>query len=173
MMSSYFPAAGNNWSDWFPLGDNKFPKEAQVSAVSTGVNATSLYVVGLDQAVWSKFFPANDGKWSDWFSLDKLPSPILQVDATKVERHQTGAYITVRGKEFTPGALVDITVEGLVNVPKGQYAGTGQVRLDGTFQAIVDARLHSGQTGAATLRVTDSVSGDSVTTSTTAYSSPR
>ena len=55
---------------------NVFPKKATVTAVSTHLGGTSLYVVGLDEGkgggrVWSKFFPDpnNSNQWTNWFPL--------------------------------------------------------------------------------------------------------
>lgn len=61
---------GKQWSGWVSLGGQVFRK-AGVSAASAARGGTSLFVVGLDQAVWSKYYDPQvvPPKWSDWFSL--------------------------------------------------------------------------------------------------------
>ena len=71
--SNFFPAANGSpqWSGWFPLGDNVFPRGATVTALSTVPGGTSLYVLGLDGKVWSNFFPPPDRptEWDGWWPL--------------------------------------------------------------------------------------------------------
>ena len=70
--SRFFPDPQHpgQWSDWFPLGDNRFRPGSTVTALTLAEGATSLYVMGLDGKVWSNFFP-RDGRpeWSGWFDL--------------------------------------------------------------------------------------------------------
>jgi hypothetical protein len=66
------PVAGG-WSNWFPLGGNTFPV-GPIGVVSSVQRGTQLFVLGLDQKVWTIFFdPANlgpvAGGWSNWFPL--------------------------------------------------------------------------------------------------------
>ena len=69
--TNFYPAAdgSSKWNGWLALGPNVFPMDATVSVVSTAPGATSLYIVGLDDQVWTNFYPAADGgsKWSGWF----------------------------------------------------------------------------------------------------------
>jgi hypothetical protein len=71
--SRFFPdlVRQGEWSAWFPLGPNIFPADAQVTALSTVLGGTSLYVLGFDGQVWSRFFPdpVRQGEWSAWFPL--------------------------------------------------------------------------------------------------------
>jgi hypothetical protein len=79
-----------DWSDWLELRDRDpgvrrvFPVGAPVAALSTGPNATNLFVVGLDNEgkgggrVYSKFFPdpVHPRDWSDWFPLGDNVFPV-------------------------------------------------------------------------------------------------
>ena len=42
-----------------------------MTALSTGAGATSLFVLGFDNRIWSRYYPdaAHPGQWSDWFPL--------------------------------------------------------------------------------------------------------
>lgn len=67
----YDPRVANpKWSGWFSLGA-KVRAGANISAVSAAQGSVSLFVVGMDGAVWSKYFDARipNAKWSEWFSL--------------------------------------------------------------------------------------------------------
>lgn len=70
--SSYFdPRIPNaKWVDWFSLG-GKIRAGNSVTAVSASKGSTSLFVVGMDNTVWSRYFDARipNAKWVDWFSL--------------------------------------------------------------------------------------------------------
>jgi hypothetical protein len=71
--SNFFPSvtAPGEWSGWFALGPNVFPKSAPVTALSLVPGATSLYVIGLDGRVWSNFYPSlnKTGGWFGWFPI--------------------------------------------------------------------------------------------------------
>jgi hypothetical protein len=70
--SKFFPdfEYRTQWTGWFPLGSSVFRPGSMVTALSTGLNATSLYVMGLDGQVWTNFFPSQvAGQWSGWIPL--------------------------------------------------------------------------------------------------------
>jgi hypothetical protein len=67
------PVSGG-WSEWFPLGNNTFPSDATISAVSSTPRGSQLFVFGSDRQLNSIFFdPQNlgpvSGGWSNWFPL--------------------------------------------------------------------------------------------------------
>ena len=70
--TKFFPATDkpDQWSPWFPLGDNVFTPGTPVTAISTGPGETSLYLMGLDGQVWTNFYPtATPGQWAGWSPL--------------------------------------------------------------------------------------------------------
>jgi hypothetical protein len=71
--AKFFPRADGapEWSGWFALGDKSFPSGSRLTALSTRLGGTSLYVLGDDGQVWTKFFPAASGalQWNGWFAL--------------------------------------------------------------------------------------------------------
>lgn len=67
------PVSGG-WSGWFPLGNNTFPSDATISAVSSTPRGSQIFVFGSDRQLNSIFFdPQNlgpvSGGWSNWFPL--------------------------------------------------------------------------------------------------------
>jgi len=78
VLSKFFPDPQHpgQWSDWFSLGENRFPPGSPITVLSLSEGATSLYVVGSDGKVWSNFFP-HDGRpeWSGWFDLGPIVFP--------------------------------------------------------------------------------------------------
>ena len=98
--TNFFPAADGSarWNGWFALADNVFPEGSTVTALSTVPGSTSLYVVGLDQKVWSNFFPAADGvaRWEGWFPLGDRKFPERStVSALSTRRGRTSLYVAV------------------------------------------------------------------------------
>ncbi|MGA8055083.1 MAG: hypothetical protein WCA12_14705, partial [Burkholderiales bacterium] len=98
--TNFFPAADGSarWNGWFALADNVFPEGSTVTALSTVPGSTSLYVVGLDQKVWSNFFPAADGvaRWEGWFPLGDRKFPERSTaSALSTRRGRTSLYVAV------------------------------------------------------------------------------
>ena len=72
-----------------------FPVGAEVTALSPSLDATSLYVVGLDGQVWSNFFPS-DGRaeWSGWFALGPNTFPLrAKVSAVNTGPGETSLFV--------------------------------------------------------------------------------
>ncbi|MGW4249079.1 hypothetical protein [Nocardia sp. NPDC004722] len=72
--SAFWPApdGSGKWSGWFPLGDNVFTPGSPVAAIHprSDEGAVSLYVVGLDDQVWTNFWPAGTpANWNGWFAV--------------------------------------------------------------------------------------------------------
>src|SRR4051794_38361684 len=71
--TNWFPAAKRpgEWQGWTKLADNVFPAGSTVTALSTVPGGTSLYVLGVDNSVWTNWFPAVDrpGEWQGWAKL--------------------------------------------------------------------------------------------------------
>jgi hypothetical protein len=71
--SNFWPAGNTvNWNGWFPIGDNVFPQGSPISALHprTDEGAVSLYVIGIDNKVWSNFWPAGKtANWNGWFPV--------------------------------------------------------------------------------------------------------
>jgi hypothetical protein len=65
------PQHPGEWTGWLPLGPNIFPQTSTVTALSTVPGATSLFVLGFDNRIWSRYYPdaAHPGQWSAWFPL--------------------------------------------------------------------------------------------------------
>jgi Tol biopolymer transport system component len=81
---------------WNPLGPNKFPSGGRVTALSTRPTESSLYVVGLDDQVWTRYFPNSShlDKWSDWLPLGPNVFPKgASVAALSTRLGQTSLYI--------------------------------------------------------------------------------
>ena len=95
--SKFFPDPQhpNQWSDWFPIGDNVFRPGSTITAVSLSEGATSLYVMGLDGKVWSNFFPHNGHpEWSGWFDLGpNVFPPEATVTAVSTRPGGTSLYV--------------------------------------------------------------------------------
>ena len=95
--SKFFPDPQhpNQWSDWFPLGDNRFRPGSKITALSLSERATSLYVMGLDSKVWSNFFPHNGRpEWSSWFDLGpNVFPPEATVTAVSTRPGGTSLYV--------------------------------------------------------------------------------
>lgn len=111
--SSFFPSptVPGQWSGWFPLGPNVFPAGTTITAISTGANATSLYVVGLDGQVWTNFFPSatHPGQWNGWFPLGPNVFPVgAPICALSLAEGATSLYVIgLDGRVWTnffPGA---------------------------------------------------------------------
>jgi hypothetical protein len=55
--SNFFPSDGHpEWSGWFALGPNTFPKQSRIAAENPERGETSLFVTGIDGQIWSSFF---------------------------------------------------------------------------------------------------------------------
>jgi DUF1680 family protein len=77
--SKFFPDPDhrNQWTGWFALGDNIFRPRSTVTALSTHAGTTSLYVMRLDNQVWTNFFPSGiPGQWSGWVPLGPNTFPM-------------------------------------------------------------------------------------------------
>ena len=166
--SNYFPSSNNQWSGWFPLGDNVFPSGSVVTALSTQPGGTSLYVVGLDGQVWSNYFPSSNNQWSGWFSVGI--EPVHPEIGVIVEPHRLGAWLHISGHGFTPGGIVRFSVEGLEGAAGAKSIGVFTfARLDGTLPDDVwwDGRfwppLQPPQVDSATLKALDEVTGRTAT----------
>lgn len=59
-----------NWTGWLPLG-GVVKDGGSVAALSAVPGGTQIFVVGLDDAVWSKYYDPRlaNPQWTDWFSL--------------------------------------------------------------------------------------------------------
>jgi hypothetical protein len=67
-----------------------------LTALSTLLGGTSLYVLGLDGKVWTNFFPAADGtaRWNGWFPLgDNLFPERATVSALSTTAGGTSLYV--------------------------------------------------------------------------------
>ncbi len=94
------PTKSGQWTDWFPLGSNTFPKEAVITSLSTRPGGTSLFVVDKDGLVWSRFFPdaQKGGQWSDWFPLGPNTFPVGST-ISAISTKEGGTSLFIVGKE--------------------------------------------------------------------------
>ncbi len=94
--SKYYDPRGSNpyWSDWHSLG-GVVQKNTHVTALSTMENGTSLYVVGLDNAVWTRWFDPRspNPQWSGWVSLGGQVRPGSDIAAISTTPGGTSLFI--------------------------------------------------------------------------------
>jgi hypothetical protein len=95
----------------------------------------------------------------------------LEIDVV-TERHQLGGWVTITGKNATPGGQLKVQFEGSP-WPVGAYSGGWTaVKADGTFTHVWDARCGPAGTGEVTVRAIDATTGRSATGRTNAFSCP-
>jgi hypothetical protein len=110
--SKFFPDATypDQWSGWFPLGPNVFPTANTATALTTGANETSLFILGFDGKVWTKFFPDPDNPtmWSAWHPLNLKVFPTGRAIAALSTRPGETSLFVLGG----PDAVDDHGVKG-------------------------------------------------------------
>ncbi|AFZ57273.1 peptidase M12A astacin [Anabaena sp. PCC 7938] len=125
----YDPRVANpKWNGWFSLG-GKVRSDADVKAISSVEGGISLFVIGLDSAVWSAYYDPRvaNPKWSDWFSLGGLVRPNTNVSPVSTTRGGISLF-TVSIDSAVWSAYYDPRVAN----PKwsGWFSLGGQVRLN-------------------------------------------
>jgi uncharacterized protein len=93
--STYWPAGDPpGWSGWFALGDNTFPKGSTVTAISPAPGVTQLFVLGIEDRVWTSFFPDGSfARWSAWHALGHIPYELRELDVDWIEGSRTISWL--------------------------------------------------------------------------------
>src|SRR3989442_15641097 len=68
-------ARNNGWSDWSPLGAEKFNPGTRLALGQNGDGRLELFAVGADDALWQNWQTAPNNGWSGWRRIGG-PEPV-------------------------------------------------------------------------------------------------